>query len=282
MNPRLRAYAHNGSLVIVQAQARLDEATYECHLVAAAAAPAPGPSASPLEDLKPLKVHKFQVKLLLPPRLAPFEFPVDAQVGMKVLLTCSALEGQQPISFVWLKDNQMIVDASTAEAAKANMNINSLNQLHQRQLEAKAAGQSGLLGPTATEGSSSSLLSLSSPSAPASLSSSLSASDEYVVLIGAGGNTRNDGQLPESSSSSSPQSASSSSQSANQQQANSPAPAATFTSLSDSSIRVRQADDYSILSIDPLELKHSGRFTCSAQNEAARVSHSSHLQINGE
>ncbi|CAA3033297.1 Down syndrome cell adhesion molecule Dscam2, partial [Olea europaea subsp. europaea] len=265
---RLSQAANASSLTILQAQPRLDEANYECALAGSGAASAAAASQASEE-----KTHQFKLRLLVPPRLAPFEFPADAQVGMKVLLTCSALEGQQPISFVWLRDNQIIEPSGTSESNKmaGERSVASLGQVHQQQLADKFA--------------------LSAHSAI-----SLGQRSAYVLIGGGqqgpavqttarGGDSLDEDPLGGVEGSDTPPRDASGrggakTQTTNRTQA-AAAAAQTSMQLSDSSIRIRQADDYSILSIEPLELKHSGRYTCSAQNEAARVSHSSQLSING-
>lgn len=194
LNPRLKVDGRNASLSISAAQIRLDEGVYECVL---------------LEQERLVRSLRFELVLLVAPRLAPFEFAADAQVGMKVVLTCSALEGHQPISFVWLKDGRPIALDGSQSAA-------SLGQLHRQQLSAK----------------------LAEPSQGRRLDSAL------------GGTTnQNESEL---------------------------------VPIWDSGIRIRQSDDYAILSIERLDLNHAGRYTCSAQNEAARASHSAQLSINGK
>lgn len=239
LSPRLKLNALNNSLIIISAQPTLDDGLYECALIQL------------LKEDHFIKSHRFDLKLIVPPRLAPFESPHQAQVGMKLVLTCSALEGQQPISFIWLKDNQIIQGQQTSEIQAAHQShllsnhlhhhqANSLDQLHQQQLADKFALSSG---------SSGSLYSLFGDAKSGR-------NQEYVVLS----NTQQQ-QHPTGSED-------------NQQQ--------LLSILSDSQVKIRQSDDYSILSIDRLELKHSGRYTCSAQNEAARTSYSSQLQINGK
>lgn len=183
----------NASLIISAAQVKLDEGIYEC-------------TSSSQESVG--KGPRFELQLLVAPRLAPFEFASDAQVGMRVLLTCSALEGHQPISFIWLKDGRPIV-------SEHNQAPGTLSDLHRQQLSAK----------------------LAEPSPGRRLSSAAS-------------------WLNKSESELSP--------------------------IWDPGIRIRQSDDYAILSIEKLGLGHAGRYTCSAQNEAARASHSAQLSINGK
>jgi Down syndrome cell adhesion protein len=39
------------------------------------------------------------------PKVLPFEFPSDLQVGMKIRVMCSVSQGDQPLKFVWYKDS---------------------------------------------------------------------------------------------------------------------------------------------------------------------------------
>lgn len=184
--------------------------------------------------------------------MAPFEFPTDAEVGMKVQLICSILEGQQPVSFVWLKDNQIIEQSgnninnqlSSSEAITLR-SANSLNQLHRQQLADK-------LSP--------------------GVHSTSSQKSEYVIIVD------NQSIVQDADQNVAAQQtkriiATDELMKERQQ---------ILPTLSDSNIRTRQLEDSSILSIERLELKHSGRYTCSVQNEAGRASHSSQLVINGK
>ena len=273
MSPRIRTNPLNGSLVIGQAQPKLDEGAFECQLVEWAGAEGEQ-RAGPRELEWPVKkAHRFELRLIVAPKLAPFEFPQSAQVGMKVLLTCAALEGQQPISFVWLKDEQIIEQqpagpsappppppasspapdsSSKPEVAFAQHGGGphqvGLGELHRRQLNDKLA------------------LSAARP---------LKAQRNEYLLLGAA-EPAPDEEPAEGSAAQAKQ--------PERNRAGEQAGKSNHLSsvLSDASIKIRQSDDYSILSIEPLELKHSARYTCSAQNEAGRTSHSSRLIINGE
>lgn len=66
--------------------------------------------------------------------MSPFEFPPDAKVGMKVSIICSIQEGDQPVSFHWLKDNQLInSDDATATTTLTDANSNHYHKAqHQR------------------------------------------------------------------------------------------------------------------------------------------------------
>ena len=48
------------------------------------------------------------------------------------------------------------------------------------------------------------------------------------------------------------------------------------------SVTTRDFDEYSsVLSIDPVSVKHNGNFTCVAQNDAAAVNYTAHLLVKG-
>lgn len=293
---RIKVNSSNGSLIITSAQAKLDEGNYQCALVTvssqpvAASAPSSDnqsePSSAPANnnDNQPqhhqpkhrsrrwriMKLHQFELALIEAPRLAPFEFPADATVGMRVLITCSILRGQKPISFVWLKDNQIIASIQHQSSVSNIGDLQpasslSLGQLHRQQL-----AESRLSLPASSKG-----LHQQVGSGGAKLHEH--ARLDYVIY-----NQASESPIVQQTTllrqqqqqSMSLQSKLSDSTTMNENQ--------LLALLSDPSIKIKSSDDYSILSIENLELKHSGRYTCSAYNEAARVSHSSQLLINGK
>jgi len=293
------------SLTIGEARAKLDEATYECQLIRVA-------GGQPVEEEEephvssekarpevahaegaPLKKHRFELRLLVAPRLAPFEFPRDAQLGQRVLLTCAALEGQQPISFVWLKDNQILEAPSAAGSGAGSAQTSSLTVGEQASAGATAGGvQAG--GSAALEASGkvaaggNRVKQQRQPPGP-SLAElhRRQLADKFALSAGSERASPTANKWPPSSELvlverrpfaadelEEPLQVGGEQQAARRLAGN--------ALLADRAIRVRQSDDYSILAIDPLELRHAGRYTCSAQNEAARVSHSAQLTINGE
>lgn len=42
------------------------------------------------------------------PRVGPYEFPSDLQVGMKARAMCSVMQGDPPFRFLWLQDNHHV------------------------------------------------------------------------------------------------------------------------------------------------------------------------------
>lgn len=334
-SPRYKVNGVNGSLVIAGAQPKLDEATFECALVQTATTTTTtntnqSHQVTTNDDKSqnnstsnwtgvPLKRHAFELSVLEAPRLAPFEFAHDATVGMRILLTCSILRGQQPISFVWLKDSQILHPASTStpassasasgssSAASGSLQTRvSLDELHRQQLGEKLA-LNALSGLQASMNASKmhhayknkNKASKSRDSRRPFLNEDplMDVANEpssRKTIVNKNNNPRLDyviynaaePLLSNSAQSSIKPLLSSMEASGQQNHEQHPTTAATSSGLlpilQDPSIMIRQTDDYSILSIEGLELKHSGRYTCSAQNEAARTSHSAELTINGE
>lgn len=236
---------------------------------------------------KILKLHQFHLKLVEPPRLAPFEFANDATVGMRVLITCSILRGQKPISFVWLKDNQIIASQdnqhrnepssllltdhsrTTTTTTTSGGGGLSLAQLHRQQLAESRLSSLSPESSTATQISSKALHKSQHMTNKLNGYSNEEPRLDYVIYNHQSAD--NIANLPN--------------RSGNNNNNN-------FTAinndnqllalLSDPSIKIKHSDDYSILSIENLELKHSGRYTCSAYNEVARATHTSQLIINGK
>lgn len=52
-----------------------------------------------------------------PPRVGPYEFPNDLQVGMKARAMCSVMQGDAPFKFAWSQDGRRIEsDVATKES----------------------------------------------------------------------------------------------------------------------------------------------------------------------
>lgn len=55
--------------------------------------------------------------LIDPPRVGPYEFPADLQVGMKARAMCAVAQGDAPFRFLWTQDGRRISsDVPTAES----------------------------------------------------------------------------------------------------------------------------------------------------------------------
>lgn len=50
----------------------------------------------------------FFCSRLDPPRVGPYEFPNDLQVGMKARAMCSVMQGDPPFRFLWTQDSHRI------------------------------------------------------------------------------------------------------------------------------------------------------------------------------
>ncbi|KAK8753129.1 hypothetical protein OTU49_002734, partial [Cherax quadricarinatus] len=85
---RQRVHA-NGTLVVEQVTRGTDDGQYSC-------------TASTRQGLS--DTQHLTVRVMVPPRLAPFSFAVGTRAGMRAQATCLAQEGDQPLAHAWLKD----------------------------------------------------------------------------------------------------------------------------------------------------------------------------------
>lgn len=46
------------------------------------------------------------------PKLLPFTFPMEVQVGQLLQVSCTVLSGDDPISLKWFKDNELLLPSS--------------------------------------------------------------------------------------------------------------------------------------------------------------------------
>lgn len=53
--------------------------------------------------------NRFYIKTKTdPPRVGPYEFPADLQVGMKARAMCAVMQGDAPFRFSWTQDGRRI------------------------------------------------------------------------------------------------------------------------------------------------------------------------------
>ena len=46
------------------------------------------------------------------PKLLPFTFPLEVQVGQLLQVSCTVLSGDDPVSLMWYKDNELLLSSS--------------------------------------------------------------------------------------------------------------------------------------------------------------------------
>lgn len=165
--------------------------------------------------------------ILVPPKITPFSFARDLNVGDRTSVQCVIGTGDLPLTFTWLKDGQplSIVNADQKQQQ---------HQLQQQQLE--------LLERATMRGD---------------VSGGLSGTGDVTV---GGGMTAVSGinRLTNDDGSSDGQG----------------------DALGQ--VTIRQNDDFtSALSITSVTRAQSGTYTCRVQNDAATVSHSAQLRVNG-
>lgn len=60
------------------------------------------------------------------PKLQPFYFPKNHPLNKKVVVSCVAMEGDEPLSFAWLKDGRSLAQEQRVFVAKLTENMASL------------------------------------------------------------------------------------------------------------------------------------------------------------
>ncbi|KFM78043.1 Down syndrome cell adhesion molecule-like protein Dscam2, partial [Stegodyphus mimosarum] len=85
----------NGTLIINNVDRNSDEGTYRC-----IAENREGENA----------FRDVGVKVLVAPVINPFHFPPNLKEGNRVIITCSVMDGDPPITLLWFKDNQLLRD----------------------------------------------------------------------------------------------------------------------------------------------------------------------------
>ncbi|GFY40217.1 down syndrome cell adhesion molecule homolog [Trichonephila inaurata madagascariensis] len=96
----------NGTLIINNVDRSSDEGSYRC-----IAENKEGESA----------FRDIGVKVLVAPVINPFHFPPNLKEGNRVIITCSVMDGDPPISLSWYKDNHPLMD-------NANLIVDSSNE----------------------------------------------------------------------------------------------------------------------------------------------------------
>ncbi|XP_063362199.1 cell adhesion molecule Dscam2-like isoform X1 [Cydia amplana] len=94
-----------------------------------------------------VEVHK-------PPKIAPFQFPEELEVGGSTQATCSLISGDKPIQFTWHKDNLPV--PSILKVEQKNMDffsiliIQELTSAHSGDYTCKASNEFGAVSHTAS------------------------------------------------------------------------------------------------------------------------------------
>ncbi|XP_045771663.1 Down syndrome cell adhesion molecule-like protein Dscam2 [Maniola jurtina] len=95
-----------------------------------------------------------RVEIHKPPKIMPFQFPEELEVGGSTQATCSLVSGDKPIQFSWLKDNLPI--PSTLKVEQKNMDfftllvIQDLNSMHSGEYTCKATNDFGTVSHSAS------------------------------------------------------------------------------------------------------------------------------------
>ncbi|CAN7943612.1 unnamed protein product, partial [Ixodes hexagonus] len=57
------------------------------------------------------------------PKIQPFNFPKNHPLNKKVVVSCVAMEGDEPLTFTWLKDGRPLASGKRVFVAKFTENI---------------------------------------------------------------------------------------------------------------------------------------------------------------
>ncbi|CAN8002018.1 unnamed protein product [Ixodes hexagonus] len=71
----------------------------------------------------------FAIAGLYVPKIQPFNFPKNHPLNKKVVVSCVAMEGDEPLSFAWLKDGRSLSSGKRVLVAKLTENMASLTIL---------------------------------------------------------------------------------------------------------------------------------------------------------
>ncbi|CAD6997276.1 unnamed protein product [Ceratitis capitata] len=192
----------------------------------------------------------------VPPKITPFSFARDLNVGDRTSIQCVIGTGDLPLTFTWLKDGQPLQQIATTITSSA---------------AAAATGHNRLIVGGGGGGSSSGVnYILRDGGGGGGVSGGHHSGTGGVAASGPSGGTAYDDPASASASA---------------------AAAVLMSTNADGSsggvdggagqVTIRQNDDFtSALSITSVTRAQSGTYTCRVQNDAATVSHSAQLRVN--
>nr|XP_027205557.1 Down syndrome cell adhesion molecule-like protein 1 [Dermatophagoides pteronyssinus] len=94
----------NGTLVIEKVERNTDEGAYRCVVT--------GPNGASSASAE------LFIRILVAPVISPFNPPPNLREGMRVMLTCSVVEGDSPVLIHFLKDGEPIHDTHSTSASR--------------------------------------------------------------------------------------------------------------------------------------------------------------------
>ncbi|XP_017876805.1 Down syndrome cell adhesion molecule-like protein Dscam2 isoform X2 [Ceratina calcarata] len=101
----MRQKVANGSLYIDMVQRAADQGTYTC-------------TARNKHNFT--SQRSVEVRVLVPPKITPFSFARDLNVGDRTSVQCVVVTGDLPLTFTWLKDNVPIETIRTSQDATSS------------------------------------------------------------------------------------------------------------------------------------------------------------------
>ncbi|XP_064480158.1 cell adhesion molecule Dscam1-like [Ornithodoros turicata] len=101
----------NGTLVVTEVNRKADEGTYQCVV------------GNERGDVARKTLH---VHVMVGPKVNPFKFPSDLEEGMRSVVVCVVIDGDQPVSIAWLKDGRPLSQGLGATSEMLNAFTSSL------------------------------------------------------------------------------------------------------------------------------------------------------------
>ncbi|XP_024940114.1 Down syndrome cell adhesion molecule-like protein Dscam2 isoform X3 [Cephus cinctus] len=125
----MRQRVANGTLYIDTVQKSADQGTYTCTA----------------KNKHNFTSHRaVDVRVLVPPKITPFSFARDLNVGDRTSIQCVVVTGDLPLTFTWLKDNVPIEASSSDEVvASASGTIVAVSKTDDRRQIAPRGGGAG-------------------------------------------------------------------------------------------------------------------------------------------
>lgn len=104
----------NGTLVVEKVERSSDEGSYRCVVTGTNRA-----STASAE---------LYIRVLVAPVISPFNPPPNLREGMRVMLTCSVVEGDSPVLIQFLKDGDPIHDSSSPISTSRRIKLDVTNE----------------------------------------------------------------------------------------------------------------------------------------------------------
>ncbi|XP_065347787.1 cell adhesion molecule Dscam2-like isoform X4 [Cloeon dipterum] len=139
----IRQKVNNGTLIIDNVQRTLDSGTYTC-------------IAKNKQNYS--SQRSVTIRVLVPPKITPFSFGRDLNVGERTSIQCVVVTGDLPLTFTWLKDGAVLspsasdlrdVSVRQYDDFTSALSIGSISQMHGGNFTCRVANDAANVSHTA-------------------------------------------------------------------------------------------------------------------------------------